>query len=87
MGLDTVEFILFAEKEFAIALPDSKLAEIRTIGEFVSLVEEQCSLAGQETNRTAVFEWVKRTLVSRFEVPEPKITPSAEFVRDLGLDQ
>lgn len=87
MGLDTVELILFAEKEFAIALPDSRLAEIRTVGEFAALVKEQCGLTGQEVDHATVLDWVKRTLVSRFRVPESKITSSAEFVRDLGLDQ
>ncbi|WP_269533755.1 hypothetical protein [Chitinimonas sp. BJYL2] len=87
MGLDTVELVLFAEKEFSIALPDDKVAEIRTVREFCDLIEQQIKLDGREVDGAAVLDFVTTTLTSKFKVPRSQITESAEIVKELGLDQ
>jgi hypothetical protein len=40
MGLDTVEFVMFAEKEFGIEIPDARATEIRTMAEFVACIAQ-----------------------------------------------
>lgn len=87
MGLDTVELILFAEKEFAVELPDDKLAEIRTVKEFCNLIEQQVKLCGREVNSAEVLAFVTEVLTSKFKIQKSKITESAEIVKELGLDQ
>lgn len=34
MGLDTVEFVVWAEKKFAIDIPDEDVTNLYTVGEF-----------------------------------------------------
>ena len=38
MGLDTVELILRCEEVFEVEIPDSKLEEVRTVGEYYNLI-------------------------------------------------
>lgn len=88
MGLDTVEFILWAEQHFGLEIPDDDAAEISTVGEFCTYVA--CRLAGREglraLSRRAVFEQVAECLVREYRLPRERITDAARFVKDLGLD-
>lgn len=45
MGLDTVETVLWAEKEFGIDIPDADAVEIRKVGEFSIFIHRQLVLA------------------------------------------
>ena len=38
MGLDTVEIVLWAEKEFSIAITDADAGEVSTVGDFSQLI-------------------------------------------------
>ena len=40
MGLDSVELVMAVEEEFGVDLPDDKLAEVRTVGDFHRCVVE-----------------------------------------------
>lgn len=88
MGLDTVEFVLWAEKHFGLEVPDEDAAEIVTVGEFCAYVARR--LAEREglraPSRQAVFEQVAGHLVRLHRVPRERITDAARFVKDLGLE-
>ncbi len=38
MGLDTVEIVLWAKKEFEITISDTEAGEVRTIDDFSQLI-------------------------------------------------
>ena len=40
-SLDTVELVMELEDEFAISIPDPDVEDIRTVGQFLKLIEEQ----------------------------------------------
>jgi len=88
MGLDTVEFVLWAEQHFGLEIPDEDAAEIMTVGEFCAYLA--CRLAQREglraPSRQTVFEQVAGHLVRRHGVPRERISDAARFVKDLGLD-
>lgn len=88
MGLDTVEFILWAEAHFGLDIPDGDAAEIVTVGEFCAYVA--CRLAERKSfrapSRQVVFEQVASHLVRQYRVPRERITDAARFVKDLGLE-
>lgn len=88
MGLDTVETILWAEKEFGVDIPDADAAEIRTVGEFSAFIRTRLLVRDgiHAPSEPAVFERIKRFLVTEFHMPPERVVRTAEFVRDLGLE-
>lgn len=52
MGLDTVEFVLWAEKEFGLEIPDQDLTDIYTVGEFANYIANKVN----EKKGTS-FDW------------------------------
>lgn len=89
MGLDTVEFILWAEKEFEIEIPDGDAENILTVGQFSTYVHHRLlDIQGSNTiAETEIFERIKRFLVSEFRIAPDKIDRNSYFVKDLRLDQ
>jgi acyl carrier protein len=88
MGLDTVEFVLWAEERFALKIPDDDAAGWVTVGAFCGYVA--CRLAERQglraPSRGAIFEQVASHLVQQYRVPRQRITEAARFVQDLGLE-
>ncbi len=87
MGLDAVETILWAEKEFEIDIPDSDAANIVTVGQFSAYIHNKLLMKQgfKAPSEKMVFERVKTFLVTQFEMKPEWITRDAEFIRDLGM--
>lgn len=87
MGLDTVETVLWAEKEFKIDIPDADAAEILTVGQFSSYIHQKLLLQKGFTapSENKVFEEIKAFLVMQFDMKPEWITRDVEFIRDLGM--
>jgi acyl carrier protein len=89
MGLDTVEFILLAEKEFGLQLPDSEVSLISTVGEFIELIHQKLVVKqGLKPcqSQDEIYKIIKHLLIDKFAIPEAKISRSARFVDDLQMD-
>ncbi len=93
MGLDTVELVLLAEKEFELQLPDDEVSLIATVGEFTQLIHQKLLLKhglGKSQNPSPdideIYNTIKKLLMTQFAIPENKITPDARFVDDLRMD-
>jgi acyl carrier protein len=88
MGLDTVEFVLWAEDHFGIDIPDDHAAGIFTVGQFCRYVENRLTEKGngQAPSYHAILTQVTERLVSEYNVASELITEDARFVKDLGLE-
>ena len=89
MGLDTVEIVLWAEKEFGIAITDADAGEVSTVGDF-SLLIYQLVLAKHglknTTNEETIYNKIKTLLIKQYLVKESQINRNATFIADLRLD-
>jgi acyl carrier protein len=87
LGLDTVETVMWAEKEFGVSVPDVEAAPIRTVGEFAELLHRKIVARDRDAalSEAQVFATLKAYLVNTFDIPRERVLPNAEFVRDLGL--
>ena len=89
MGLDTVEIILWAEKEFGIVITDAEAGEVSTIGDF-SLLIYHLMLAKNglksTTDEEAIYNKIKALLIKQYGVKENQISRDATFVQDLRLE-
>lgn len=89
MGLDTVEFILWAEREFEIEIPDRDTETILTVGQFTNYVHQKLFDVDstKATSETEIFERIRNYFVAEFKIAPEKISRSSTFIKDLGLDQ
>ena len=89
MGLDTVEIILWAEKEFDIAITDAEAGEVSTVGDF-SLLIYNLMLAKyglkNTTNENIIYNKIKALLVKQYLIKESQISRDAKFIQDLRLE-
>ena len=89
MGLDTVQAILWAEKEFGIAITDAKAGEVSTVGDF-SLLIYRLILAKHDlkntTNEDIIYNKIKTMLIKQYLIKESQIGRNAKFVLDLRLE-
>ena len=89
MGLDTVEIILWAEKEFDIAITDAEAGEVSTVGDF-SLLIYNLMLAKyglkNTTNEDIIYKKIKALLIKQYLVKESQISRDAKFIQDLRLE-
>jgi acyl carrier protein len=89
MGLDTVEFIILAEKEFGLQLPDNEVSLVVTVGEFTDLIHQKLIIKhGLKPCQTQdeIYNIIKNLLIKQFAMPEVKINRDAHFVDDLNMD-
>jgi len=89
MGLDTFEFVIWAEKEFHIRIADEDAENILTVGQFSTYVYRklQAKQGFKAQAEHEIFERIKKHLVSEFKIAPDKINYDSRFVKDLGLDQ
>jgi acyl carrier protein len=88
MGLDTVEFILWAEKEFQIRISNEEAANLLTVGELCAYIHRRLLIQGGVKGPTEpeIFVRVKAQLSTQFGIAPELISHDSQFVRDLGLD-
>lgn len=88
MGLDTVEFVLWAEHRFGIDIPDEEVTHLYTVGEFCRYLA--MALAARDglaaPGHDAIYQAVVECLVGEFRVARERISPDSRFVKDLGLE-
>ena len=84
MGLDTVEFLLYAEKEFDIKISDAEAGEVATMGEFTRLCHNK--LKPDNMSEEQVFARLKQILHKHYLSADTEIKREDLIVKDLGLD-
>ena len=85
MGLDTVEFLLHAEKEFDIKITDAEAGEIYTVGQFSRLCQQKLK-PSNVMDEEEVFTKLKQILQQHFLHGNAEIKREDLIVKDLGLD-
>ena len=88
MGLDSVEFVLEAEKRFGLDIPDEDAAANETVGQFSRYIHNRlvCRDAAAAADQSAVFERVCDQLERQFRIDRRLLRRDSRFVKDLGLD-
>ena len=87
MGLDTVEFLLYAEKEFDIQITDAQAGEIDTIGQFSRLCHAKLQSKPNNTiDEEAVFTRLKQILHKHFLNANTVINRADSITKDLHLE-
>ena len=90
MGLDTVELLWTVEKRFGISISDPEAAGLRTVGALNDLiaakVAAKASRPGQpvKPERSITWERLVPIVIEELGVKREKVTPEAEWGRDLG---
>ena len=88
MGLDTVEIVLWAEKEFDLQLPDDEVSLIYTVGEYSDYLHQKLKAKygfKPSPSNDDIFNEIKKMLIKNYAVKESKITRNARFIQDLNL--
>ena len=87
MGLDTVEFLLYAEKEFDIKISDAEAGLVYTIGQFSRLCHAKLLIKANNTfDEEQVFARLKHILHKHFLKTDAVIKREDLIVKDLGLN-
>ena len=89
MGLDTVEIVLWAEKDFGIAITDADAGEVSTVGDFSQLIYNLLSIKNglkNSINEEIIYNKIKTLLIKQYLVKESQINRNAKFIADLRLD-
>ena len=87
MGLDTVEFLLYTEKEFDIKISDAEAGEVYTLGQFSRLCHAKLLIKPNNMmNEEQVFTRLKQILHKHFLKTVAVIKREDLIVKDLGLD-
>jgi acyl carrier protein len=88
MGLDTVEFVMAIEDEFAICINDHDAAHIFTVGQLCDHIQlrlmTEHGLAVH--NHEHILRRVAKILTAEFRINPAMIHRDARFIDDLGLD-
>ena len=88
MGLDTVEIVLWAEKEFDLQMPDEEVSLIYTVGEYSDYLHRKLKIKhGFKPcpSNEIIFNKIKSILIKDYAVSANKITREAKFIDDLNL--
>jgi acyl carrier protein len=92
MGLDTVELLWEVEAAFQIRISNEEAERLKTVGQLneciARLVAERHSLSGRPTIPAPEVTWplLVPIVVETLGVAAEKVTPTAEWKRDLGAD-
>lgn len=86
MGLDTIEFLMHAEKAFDIKITDAEAGEVTTIGQFSALCHSKIKQkSAAYLTEEDVFLKLCQILQQHYGVTQP-IQREHLIVKDLGLD-
>lgn len=87
MGLETIEIVLWAENEFDIDIPNEEVSGIRTIGAFVSYINNKSNIKHglKAHSKEVIFEKLRDLLINEYRTPAEWVRPEMEFYKDLGL--
>ena len=83
MGLDTVEFLHYAEKEFDITITDAEAGNVTTMSEFTKLCQQKLSFSIDEEQ---VFTRLTAILHQHFVDASLEIKREHAIVKDIGLN-
>jgi len=88
MGLDTVEFVLWAENEFQIEIPDRDAETIFTVGMFSAYVHQKLSIKQglKAPSEQHIYNRIKEHIASQFKIQPDNIQRGSHFIKDLGFD-
>lgn len=92
MGLDTVELVMAAERQFQIEVSNAEADRWRTVGDMhagvMALLEERFAAEGRALRVDPDITWalLRDLVVEELGVKPEQVQPDAEFVRDLGAD-
>lgn len=89
MGLDAVEIVLWAEKEFEITIADAEAGEVSIIGDFCQLIFKQLVLKNGLKNTISeevIYNKIKQMLIKQYAVKGNIISRHAKFIQDLRLE-
>jgi acyl carrier protein len=92
MGLDTVELVMAAERQFQIEVPNAEAERWRTVGDMHAginaLLAERFVREGRALTVDPDITWalLRDLVVAELGVKPEQVRPDAEFVRDLGAD-
>jgi hypothetical protein len=85
VGLDTVEFLLYAEKEFDIKISDAEAGDTETVGQFSQLCHRKLT-PSNAMDEEQVFAKLKQILLKHFLNADTIIKREDLIVKGLGLD-
>ena len=87
MGLDTVEIVLWAEKEFGVEMPDQEVTNIYTVGEFATYIATKVNESkGTSFDYADILPKLLEVLETDYGVDKDKVTLNSRFVQDLVFD-
>jgi acyl carrier protein len=88
MGLDTVEFVLWAEKEFQIEIPDRDAETLFTVGMFSTYVHHKLSIAHglKASSEQTIFNHIQKHIAAEYKISPENIQRDSHFIKDLGFD-
>lgn len=88
MGLDTVEFVLEAEKRCGLDIPDEDAATIKTVGQLSRYIHNWlvCRDDAAAADESAVFERFCDQVERQFRIGRRLVRRDSRFVKDLQLD-
>jgi acyl carrier protein len=92
VGLDTVELVMAAERQFQIDIPNEEAGRWRTVGDMhagiMALLAERFAKEGRALTVDPDITWalLRDLVVEELGVKPEQVRPEAEFVRDLGAD-
>jgi hypothetical protein len=85
MGLDTIEFLMLAEKEFGITITDAEAGEIYTVGQFSRLCHTKLQAKPNNTlDEPQVFSALAQILREQFTIKKP-VEREDLIVKDLRM--
>ena len=92
MGLDTVELVMAAERQFRVDVPSEEAARWRTVGDMhagiMALLTQRFAREGRALTVDPDITWalLRDLVVEELGVKPEQVKRGAEFVRDLGAD-
>ncbi len=88
MGLDAVEFVLWAEKEFQVEIPDKDAETIFTVGMFSAYIHQKLTARDgfKALSEQHTYNRIKEHIVSEFKISPEDIRRDSRFIKDLGFD-
>jgi len=91
VGLDGVQLVWRVEESFGITITDAEAATSRTVGALNTLIAEKvaanASAGGRVVRPEPSITWdlLVPIVVEELGVPPARVTPDAEWIRDLGV--